>query len=266
MSGFNETDYSGLDRPEVSALIFHPRPESVPPSYRQGVSDHLIGVDHDIKIGARFYVATPECATILFFHGNGEIAADYDDIGPLYNELGINFVVADYRGYGRSNGTPKVSAMMRDAHEIFEYVINWLQANAYKGPLIVMGRSLGSASALELAAVHPSRMNGLIIESGFAFAEPLLQLLGIDTNAIGFDESAGFDNLNKIKTYYGPTLVIHAEFDHIIPFSDGQAFYDASPSPTKRILRINGANHNDIMMRGMGDYLNAVDAFVRKLL
>lgn len=265
MSGFQETDYSALDRPEVSALIFHPRPELGPPSFRQGVSDHLIGVDGDIKIGARFHMAAPECATILFFHGNGEIAADYDDLGPLYNELGINLMVADYRGYGRSNGTPTVSAMMRDAHAIFEYVCTWLHANKYGGPLIVMGRSLGSASALELAVGHPSRMNGLIIESGFAYAEPLLQLLGINTKAIGFNETAGFANLDKIRTYAGPTLVIHAEFDHIIPFSDGQTLYDASPSPAKQILRINGANHNDIMMRGMGDYLDAIDAFARRL-
>jgi fermentation-respiration switch protein FrsA (DUF1100 family) len=265
MSGFQKADYSALDRPEVGALIFHPRPELGPPSFRQGVSDHLIGVDQDIKIGARFHMAAPECATILFFHGNGEIAADYDDLGPLYNELGINFMVVDYRGYGRSSGTPMVSTMMRDAHAIFEYVHAWLHANSYNGPLIVMGRSLGSASALELAAGHPSRMDGLIIESGFAFAGPLLQLLGIDTKAIGFKEKAGFANLDKIRTYSGPTLVIHAEFDHIIPYSDGQALYDASPSPAKRILRIDGANHNDIMMRGMGDYLNAIDDFTRKL-
>ena len=51
-------------------------------------------------------VADPAAPSILFFHGNGEIVADYDDLGPLYNRMGINFLAADYRGYGRSTGRP----------------------------------------------------------------------------------------------------------------------------------------------------------------
>lgn len=52
--------------------------------------------------------------TLLFFHGNGEIVEDYDDIAQIYLKLGINFLPVDYRGYGRSTGSPTVTAMMRD--------------------------------------------------------------------------------------------------------------------------------------------------------
>ena len=91
-----------------------------------------------------------------------------------------------------------------------------------------MGRSLGSASVLELAAAHSNLIHGLIIESGFAYAAPLLKLLGIDIEALGFKEAHGFGNIDKIKAFAKPTLIIHAEFDHIIPFSDGQALFDAT--------------------------------------
>ena len=126
-----------------------------------------------------------------------------------------------------------------------------------------MGRSLGSASVLELAATCGESVDGLIVESGFAYAAPLLQLLGIDLKALGFKEEKGFRNIDKIRNFDKPTLIIHAEFDHIIPFSDGEALYDACPSPNKTFLKIPGANHNDIFMRGLQQYLAAVKNFVR---
>jgi alpha-beta hydrolase superfamily lysophospholipase len=260
-----KADYAVLDRPEVLAGIFHPRPEWGGPSSTGRDKDHMITVAPDVKIGARFHMTAAAGVNILFFHGNGEIVADYDELAPLYNRLGVNFLAADYRGYGRSGGTPTVSAMMADSHMILAYVQKWLQANAYNGPLVVMGRSLGSAPALELAAAHADAVAGLIVESGFARATPLLRLLGVDVARIGFEESKGFGNADKIRRYTGPTLVIHAEHDHIIPFSDGQALFDASGAAQKRLLCIEGANHNDIFQRGLPAYMQAVAAFAQQL-
>ena len=128
-----------------------------------------------------------------------------------------------------------------------------------------MGRSLGSASALELAGRRPEKIDALIIESGFAYAGPLLQLLGINLAAVGFKEKEGFGNIDKIKKFRKPTLIIHAEHDHIIPFADGQALFEACPSPEKSFVKIPGANHNDIFMRGMPVYLEAVKKLVAQL-
>lgn len=260
-----QADYSLLDRPEILRAVFHPRAERHSPSPTDVDRDHLIPVADDVSIGARFHMAAPAGVNILFFHGNGEIVADYNELGPLYNRLGINFLAADYRGYGRSGGTPTVSAMMADSHIIFDYVRNWLASNDCTGPVAVMGRSLGSAPALELAAAHADNVDGLIIESGFAMAAPLLRLLGVDVEGIGFEESKGFGNIDKIRRYGGPTLVIHAQYDHIIPFADGQALFDASGAAQKRLVRIDGANHNDIFARGLETYLQAVAEFARRL-
>ncbi|NOQ95719.1 MAG: alpha/beta hydrolase, partial [Desulfobacterales bacterium] len=131
-------------------FLFHPRPEWGPPRSPSSSEDMLIPVEKDVGVGARFYLAGKDAPTILFFHGNGEIVADYDDIGPLYVRMGINFVPVDYLGYGRSSGTPTSTAMMRDAHVIFDSVHAWLKQKGHTGPFILMGRSLGSASVLEL--------------------------------------------------------------------------------------------------------------------
>jgi len=128
-----------------------------------------------------------------------------------------------------------------------------------------MGRSLGSASVIELAAACADSADGLIVESGFAYAAPLLQLLGIDPEKLGFKEEKGFRNIDKIRIFNKPTLVIHAEFDHIIPFSDGEALYNASSAPDKTFLKIPGANHNDIFMRGFQEYLAAVKNIVERV-
>ena len=80
----------------------------------------------DMVVGGRFHMAEKSAPNILFFHGNGEMVADYDEMGPLYNRIGINFLPVDYRGYGRSTGQPTITAMMRDCHVIFDFAKKWL--------------------------------------------------------------------------------------------------------------------------------------------
>jgi fermentation-respiration switch protein FrsA (DUF1100 family) len=268
MQNISKFDYSSLDRPEVLMFLFHPRPEpafSPIQTTESAGTDIMIPVAADVAIGARFHMANKSGGNLLFFHGNGEIVSDYDELGGVYNQMGINFLAVDYRGYGRSGGQPTIAAMMRDCHTILDFVRPWLQQNDFTGPIVLMGRSLGSASVLELASAHKNRIDGLIVESGFAFAGPLLQLLGINLQALGFKEENAFGNLEKIKNFDKPTLVIHAELDHIIPFSDGRALYDACPSAAKTFLKIPGANHNDIFMRGLQPYLAAVKNLVETI-
>jgi pimeloyl-ACP methyl ester carboxylesterase len=261
----NPVDYTPLDVPEVLLRLFHPRPESSLAGPRTEARDLLIPVGKNVGVGARFHAAAAAAPTLLFFHGNGEIVADYDELAPFYCRQGLNFLPVDYRGYGRSTGTPTVSAMMRDCHEIFAFARQWLPSMGYHGPLMVMGRSLGSASALELAAAYPDAVAALVVESGFAYAGPLLQLLGVNLAAIGFQERAGFRNVDKIRAYAGPTLIIHAEHDQIIPVRDGQALYDASAAPDKTLLKIPQANHNDILLQGFGEYMAAIKGLADKI-
>ncbi len=259
-------DYSELDQPEILGILFHPRKQSASALTPPNCREVLIPVEKDVHIGGRFHMAAPHRATILFFHGNGEIAADYDDLGPIFTQqMGVNFWVVDYRGYGQSGGTPTVASMLNDSHLILEYALKQLYHSSLKSPMIVMGRSLGSASALELVQNHPNAIQGLIIESGFAHAGPLLKLLGASSKRVDALEKDGFSNISKIRAFTKPTLVIHAQFDHIIPFSDGQALYDASPTAQKRLLQIPNANHNDIFARGLEEYLSAIAALVAQV-
>lgn len=258
MKDFMPADYSAFDIPEVTMFLFHPRPEWRMTGADPGAGCHLIPVAPDVAVGARFHLASGSRPSILFFHGNGEIVADYDEMGLLYVQMGINFLPVDYRGYGRSTGRPTVTAMMQDAPVILDYVRTWLDGEGYTGPLIVMGRSLGSAPALELACRCPQAIDGLIIESGFAQIGPLLRLIGIDMTRHGLSERQGPRNLEKIRRWDKPLLVIHAQYDQIISFREGQALFEASPSAHKKLLMISNATHNDIFFQGMSAYLQAI--------
>ena len=250
-----------LDRPEVITYLFYPRASFARDS-ADDVRDLSIPVAEGVEVGARCHLADSEATTLLFFHGNGEIVRDYDDIGALYVERGINFVAVDYRGYGHSTGRPTASTMLADSHVVLDVVADWLGQQGYTGPLLVMGRSLGSASALELACHHSDRIAGLILESAFAHTGPLLRRIGVNLALLpGFEENQGFRQLDKIRTFAKPTLVIHAEYDHLIPFADGQALYDASPALDKHLLKIPRADHNTIFAIGLRPYLDSVESF-----
>lgn len=265
MPGTANSNYSDFDHPDILSVLFHPRRDVGRNNRSSTLIPVTIPVDDGETVGAMFHLAGPNAPTILFFHGNGEIVSDYDDIGHIFIAQGINLFVVDYRGYGFSSGAPTVSSMMADCQIVFDYVKQWLSDYNGTGKLIVMGRSLGSASALELAAERADAFDGLIIESGFAYALPLLRLMGLDPDRLGVTEEKGFRNIDKAARCQLPLLVIHAEHDHIIPFSDGRAIYEQSPAVDKSFVTIHQADHNTIFFHGMEDYIAGIKVFIERL-
>ncbi len=257
---------SVLDRPDILMCLFHPRPEwgasSTDASHTRNL---LIPVAENVAVGARFHLFDPDQPNLLFFHGNGEIVSDYDELSYFYKEIGLNFLPVDYRGYGRSSGDPSVSAMMQDAHAIFLFTRDWLKENGFGGPLLVMGRSLGSASAIDVAAGHAGDIAGLVVESGFADPLPLLERLGADVTTLRTADARPLQNIDKIKRLTLPLLVIHAADDQIIPYSDGEALYGACPGRRKTLVRIPGAGHNTIFQVGIEQYFSAIRMFIKTL-
>jgi alpha-beta hydrolase superfamily lysophospholipase len=253
-------DYSRLDQPGIIRFVFYPRPDYSP--LPPGASDHAVVVDEGVSVGCRFYPAGQTAPSILYFHGNGEVVYDYDGIAPLYNSEGVNLFVADYRGYGQSGGTPSFSSTVSDSHEVFRYFAGMLETGEYRGPMFIMGRSLGSLSAMELAASGFPEVKGLIIESGFASAARLLGYLGV---GIGSPELDAFDtsSLERIRSITIPLLLIHGEMDQIIPHSQAEVFYQSVGSTDKTLLSVPHAGHNDLMLVGMDQYFTAIREFVQ---
>ena len=249
-----------MDLNIINSFLFHPRK-----SYHEmDEKDIQINVDDSVMVGARLHLVSKSAPTILFFHGNGEIGPEYDDIARVYNQKNINFIIADFRGYGFSSGIPNVENTQSDAHIILNFVLKHLKEKNYSGSLVLMGRSLGSVSVLELIKRYPQDFSGLIIESGFADEEPLFKLIGTTAEQAGFKKEDGFLNGEKIKKYKGPLLVIHAEQDHIVPFTQGELLYNSCPSKNKKFLSIPNANHNNILGINPQKYFEEVRFFVKE--
>jgi pimeloyl-ACP methyl ester carboxylesterase len=256
--------YPKLDQQAVVSCLFHPRREGDTP-LPEGAIDHEIVVDGDVVLGSRFFLADPVDPHILFFHGNGEIVGDYSPVGPAYVAHGLSLLAVDYRGYGKSGGTPSATTMMGDAHIVFRDVQRWLKETGRTGPLIVMGRSLGSASAIELAASYEDAVKGLIIESGFAGTVPLLNRLGVDTSALGITEADGFKNVEKINQFCKATLILHGRHDQIIPVSEAEKLQVECAAKSKSFHIIPGADHNTVMMCAGKNYFEAIKEFADKI-
>ena len=251
-----------FDSPDILAVVFHPRPEGMVPSRGGGFESLEVPVESGVVVGGRFYSATTNAPTVLFFHGNGEIVADYADLAPVYTDLGINFMPMDYRGYGRSTGRPSVTTMLQDSHLVFDFARAWLKEGGYTGRLFVMGRSLGSAPALELAAAKPDEIAGLIVESGFSDALALVGRLGWRPGRGPIPTDNLLCHPEKIRRYEGPTLIIHGTEDVIIPVTDAEALYQASGSARKELLRVPGAGHNNLFAVGYQEYFRAIAEMV----
>jgi fermentation-respiration switch protein FrsA (DUF1100 family) len=251
------------DRPEILYRLFFPRRDVAPDSESPRAFNRLVEVEEGISICCRCYPVRPDGPNILYFHGNGEVAADYDYVAPVYAERGLNLFVADYRGYGGSGGSPTCTAMIKDAHPIFRDFMEYIGKNGLTGSPFVMGRSLGSAPAIELACHYQAEFEGLIVESGFASAANQVARLGVE-HLFDDEVPVGFGNDLKIGDVKIPTLIIHGEWDEIIPASEGRVLYELSGAAGKSSLFIPRAGHNDIMMLGLKAYMDAVEVFTRR--
>ena len=249
-----------MNKNQIINSIFYPRKSNL----HRDEKDHIIDTLDGEKIGIRFFIKNSNFPTILFFHGNAELAQEYNDIAKYYNNFDLNFIVADYRGYGLSTGTPSKENLHQDSLEVFSYVKNYMIENKYTDHLYIMGRSLGSCSAFEIIDNFSDSIKGCIIESGFITEHPLFNLLNIDPENIDFNLSDGFMNLEKLKKYNGKILIIHADLDEIIPFSQAEIMMLESPSNQKEIFKVNGAGHNNVIAISREEYFKKINEFIYK--
>jgi len=256
-------DYSVIDFPPIVRMIFHPR--KAYSECPENAFDLSVPVDDDdfVEVGTRLYVAGEERPTLLYFHGNGEVVYDYDNIAPIYNNLGMNLFVADYRGYGASGGFPSFAGVCNDARTILKAVKKELAQRGFVDDLWVMGRSLGSLSALELASTCPDQIKGLIIESGFANVVRVMKNLDHfpqEKELPQFDQEC----LEMVQKITVPTLIIHGDEDWIVPHREGVFIYENLGTENKKMVTIVNAGHNDIMMMSMRDYFGSIMEFIVK--
>jgi fermentation-respiration switch protein FrsA (DUF1100 family) len=245
-----------LDHPLVSERYFYPRNEAF---------ENPFWVDcGDVKLSCYYRQKHPEAKTIIFFHGNGEIVADYFDLFvPVFEQMGYNLFLAEYRGYSMSTGVPGLRAMLADVEKIIKAV------NLPPGKLVLFGRSIGSLYVVHGIHLFPD-IAGLIIESGIAILlERLLmrvhpQEIGITLEQMEKAVNEDFNHQEKLAGYKGSTLVLHAEHDSLVHYAHGRKLYDWAPEP-KTLKVFEKGDHNDIMAVNAEEYFRLIYQFLTRI-
>jgi pimeloyl-ACP methyl ester carboxylesterase len=241
-----------LDHPLIAERYFFPR--------RSRPRSRLDVGAGDAVLACALHRADPERHTVVHFHGNGEVVADWQEgFDDFVGRLGWDLLLAEYRGYGASTGEPRLGRMLDDVEPI-------LRAAGPPARVVVFGRSVGSILALEAVARFPE-VAGLVLES--AIADPLERLLlrveprelGVDRATFEAAVAARLDHRAKIRGYPGPVLILHTRHDGLIDPSHAERLAAWAGGPVTKLIFEDG-DHNSILAANEERYLTAVAGFL----
>jgi len=178
---------------------------------------------------------------ILFCHGNGEHVAYTCDLLESYREeLNATVMAFDYRGYGRSEGKPHEAGVLADGHAAQQWFAE--RAGMEPNEIVLIGRSLGGAVAVDLAATNGAK--ALVIERTFSRMPDVAARL-YPFLPVRYLMRTQFDSAAKIDRFPGPILQSHGTVDEIVPYDLGRKLFDAATTDNKQFYDEVGLGHND---------------------
>ena len=222
------------------------------------VEDVFLHTSDGIRLHA-WWIPSPGAAfTFLAFHGN---AANIANRAPTYrflHGLPANVLAVDYRGYGRSEGSPDEVGLYRDAEAAYDYAVR--ERSIPPERVIVFGQSLGTAVAVDLAAKHP--VGGVVLEAPFASARAVARRVYPFLPGITAFLRTKFDTAAKLPRVRAPLLVVHCANDPVLPVALGEEVFRLGHKP-KSWLRIEGACHEEASQVAPAEYRDRLQQWLR---
>ena len=240
-------------------LVYFPTREIVATPLSLGLTYEDVGVttEDGVLLHGWFIPANGSKRTVLFFHGNGGNISYRMETIRILHSLGLNLLLFDYRGYGKSDGTPGEEGTYMDATAMWNYLIQ--EKGIQASDVVLMGRSLGGAIASWLAEKESPR--SLILESSFT------SLADVGAEVYRFIpvrmlSRLQYSTIERIKNIRCPVLVVHSTGDEIIPFHHGEQLF-AAAHPRKEFLRISGGhNHGFVVSEKI--YVEGIRNFIMR--
>ncbi|MEK6565689.1 MAG: alpha/beta hydrolase, partial [Bacteroidota bacterium] len=224
----------------------------------RGLKDSMIVAEDGVRIHTWFAPADSAVATLVMSHGNaGNISHRIEIIRRLQN-TGFHVLMFDYRGYGKSEGSPSEEGIYRDGRAAFDHAAMIPGVDPKK--IFLWGTSLGGAVAVDVATQRPAA--GLILESSFSSARDVARVAYpfLPIHLVLRTQLDSFEKIQRIRT---PLLMMHGDRDSIIPIELGKKLFDVANEP-KEFFVIAGADHNDTFIVGGRAYLEKPRDFVVK--
>lgn len=200
---------------------------------------------------------------VLVCHGNGGNISHRLALYQALLELGLNVFAFDYRGYGRSGGTPSEPGTYLDA----EAACEWLGRKGFESPdVIAFGESLGGGVVSELALRVP--LAGVVLQSTFT-SIPEIGAHLFPWLPVRWLASIHYNTLSKLPKLHVPVFVLHSPTDGLVPYSHSEKNFAAANQP-KLFWEISGG-HNQLLserahfMEGMESFLRMVEEHQRAM-
>jgi uncharacterized protein len=241
-----------------SKLIYFPekRISSTPKDIGLPYEEIELHADDGVKLAGWFIPNTGSERFLIALNGNAGNISNRIELIERFHRLGLNVLIFDYRGYGKSSGEPTELGTYKDAEAAWRYLNETKKINPRN--IIVMGQSLGGAVASYIASKYNPQ--GLILDSAFtSLADmgkthypflPVKLLLRFE-----------YPTLTYIKNIKCPVLVIHSKDDEIVPFSQGKKLFEAANEP-KMFVEIRGS-HNDAFFASQDKYIGGLKEFLK---
>ncbi|HVS33846.1 MAG TPA: alpha/beta fold hydrolase [Thermoanaerobaculia bacterium] len=248
-----------------NSQLFCPSPDPVkswdPRDYgipARAVEEHWMETPDDERLYAWYCRSRHPIASLLFCHGNtGNITVSADII-PHLLDAGVNVLIFDYRGFGKSTGRASITGVVEDSLTAAQFHDSIRPAAL---PSILYGYSLGGAVAGQVITRHP--FDALILQSTFTSLTAITRTL---YRRVPMHLLAGklFDTLATVKRLDVPLLVLHGGSDEVVPCSMAHELFDACPAQ-KQIHVVAGGLHKDLYIRDCDSLVWAVNQFVMEL-
>ncbi len=231
-------------------LIYFPSKDAVGPSPGEDV---WLTASDGVKIHGWWFPHPQAKATILHLHGNAGNLEDRRDLVRNLQQLGVNVLAIDFRGYGKSDGSPNEPGLYADSRAAYD----WLLKKTTADRIVVHGESLGGGPACELAATVPC--GGLIIQSAFTSARDMApRVLPIIPKWL---VRTKYDNLEKVARISCRKLFLHGRQDEIVPFDMGERLFAGAAEP-KECEWFATSGHNDVWISHPKKYYSRVARFL----
>jgi hypothetical protein len=227
-----------------------------------GIEEVTYLTEDGLTLAAWFMPATGEetSGTVVVFNGNAGNRVDRVPLAEAFAGRGYAVLLVDYRGYGGNPGRPSEEGLVADARAAVAYLRT--RSGFDSDRLVYFGESLGAAVALGL--VGRQEPAALVLRSPFTSLADIASVHYpfLPTSLLLWDR---YPNLETIKGINVPVMVVAGSDDSIVPIEQSRELFDASPGP-KRLLVIDGADHNDFALTAGDRLVDEVVEFLEDVL
>ena len=230
--------------------VFQPKPSVTPETFNlDGVALDVqsISVADSVSVDAWYLTQPSAQATVLFFGGNGFYLVQSRGYLRALSRPPVNALLWDYRGYGRSEGSPSAETLRQDALAVHDSLI--ARPSVTPNRLLVWGHSLGSFLATYVASQRS--VGGVVLENPATNVEDwtshlfpwyIRLFLGVDVDPALKED----DNLERIRQLEVPLLVVGGKDDPVTDPEMARRLHAEAASEQRQLVLVEGGAHNGL--------------------